>query len=310
MTKRKIILDCDPGHDDAVAMLMAYAHPAIDLLGITIVAGNQTLDNTVRNGLNVAQLLDMDVPIYAGMPQPLGRQQLVAGNVHGSTGLDGPTFGPLHRQAESTPAVRFIIDTLLASDGDITLVPTGPLTNIAVAMRMEPRILPKIKEIVLMGGAYGTGNFTPSAEFNILADPEAARVVFTAGVPLVMMGLDLTNQTVCTPDIIERMEAVGNRAGKLFGDMLRFTLKTQYEAFGLAAGPIHDATTIGYLIDPSLFDLQDMFVQVDINRGPSYGRTVCDEHNVLKQAPNAKVGKGIDNDGFFDLVEHCIRMYH
>lgn len=309
MTKRKIILDCDPGHDDAIAMLMANAHPDIDLLGITIVAGNQTLAKTVRNGLNVAQLLGIDTKIYPGMPQPLVRQQVVAGNVHGTTGLDGPTFGPLHRAAETKNGVQFIIDTLMASDGDITLVPTGPLTNIATAMRMEPRIVDKIQEIVLMGGAYGTGNFTPSAEFNIFADPEAAQVVFRAGAPIVMMGLDLTNQTICTPDIIERMEAVGNKAGKLFGDLLRFTLKTQFEEFGLEAGPIHDATTIGYLIDPDLFETQDMFVEVDINRGPCYGRTVCDEHNVLKQAPNAKVGRKINHDGFFDLVEQCIRTY-
>ncbi|WP_395322109.1 ribosylpyrimidine nucleosidase [Levilactobacillus parabrevis] len=309
MTKRKIILDCDPGHDDAIAMLMANAHPDIDLLGITIVAGNQTLKKTVHNGLNVAQLLDINTKIYPGMPQPLVREQVVAGNVHGKTGLDGPVFPELHRTAEKENGVRFIIDTLLASDGDITLVPTGPLTNIATAMRMEPLIIPKIKEIVLMGGAYGTGNFTPSAEFNIFADPEAAHVVFKSGAPIVMMGLDLTNQTICTPDIIKRMEAVGNKAGKLFGDLLRFTLKTQFEEFGLAAGPIHDATTIGYLINPELFDLQDMFVEVDINRGPSYGRTVCDENNVLGKPANAKVGKGINTAGFFDLVEHCIRMY-
>ncbi|WP_251954113.1 ribosylpyrimidine nucleosidase [Levilactobacillus brevis] len=309
MAKRKIILDCDPGHDDAVAMLMAYAHPSIDLLGITIVAGNQTLAKTVRNGLNVAQLLEMNVKIYPGMPQPLVRDQVVAGNVHGTTGLDGPVFGELNRQPATKNGVQFIIDTLLASDGDITLVPTGPMTNIASAMRAEPLIIPKIKEIVMMGGAYGTGNFTPSAEFNIYADPEAANVVFRSGVPIVMMGLDLTNQTVCTPDIIDRMEAVGNKAGKLFGDMLRFTLKTQYEEFGLEAGPIHDATTIGYLIDPDLFETQDEFVVVDINRGPCYGRTVCDENNVLKHQPNAKVGQKINHDGFFDLVEDCIRLY-
>lgn len=309
MTARKIILDCDPGHDDAIAMLMAYAHPAIDLLGVTIVAGNQTLKKTVRNGLNVAQLLDMDVKIYPGMPQPLVRKQVVAGNVHGKTGLDGHTFEALKRTAEKENGVQFIIDTLMASDGDITLVPTGPLTNIATAMRMEPLIIPKIKEIVLMGGAYGTGNFTPSAEFNIYADPEAAYVVFKSGAPIVMMGLDLTNQTVCTPDVIERMEAIGNKAGKLFGDLMRFTLKTQFEEFGLEAGPIHDATTIGYLIDPTLFDMQDMFVEVDINRGPCYGRTVCDELNVLKQTPNAKVGKKINRDSFFDLVADCIKTY-
>lgn len=309
MAKRKIILDCDPGHDDAVAMLMAYAHPSIDLLGITIVAGNQTLAKTVRNGLNVAQLLEMNVKIYPGMPQPLVRDQVVAGNVHGTTGLDGPVFDELNRQPATKNGVQFIIDTLLASDGDITLVPTGPMTNIASAMRAEPLIIPKIKEIVMMGGAYGTGNFTPSAEFNIYADPEAANVVFRSGVPIVMMGLDLTNQTVCTPDIIDRMEAVGNKAGKLFGDMLRFTLKTQYEEFGLEAGPIHDATTIGYLIDPDLFETQDEFVVVDINRGSCYGRTVCDENNVLKQHPNVKVGQKINHDGFFDLVEDCIRLY-
>ena len=202
MKKRKIILDCDPGHDDAIAIMLAARHPAIDLLGITIVAGNQTLNKTLVNGLNVCQKLDINVPIHAGMPKPIMREQIVADNIHGESGLDGPIFAPLVRKAESKHAIQYIIDTLMNSDGDITLVPVGPLTNIAVAMRMQPAILPKIREIVLMGGAYGTGNFTPSAEFNIYADPEAARVVFTSGVPLVMMGLDLTNQTTCTADVI------------------------------------------------------------------------------------------------------------
>jgi ribosylpyrimidine nucleosidase len=288
---------------------MAAAHPKIDLLGITIVAGNQTLDKTVVNGLNVCQLLGIDANVYAGMPKPLVREQVVAGNVHGESGLDGPVFGPLHRQAEKTNAVNYIIDTLMASEGDITLVPVGPLTNIAVAMRMEPLIIPKIKEIVLMGGAYGTGNFTPSAEFNIFADPEAAHVVFTSGAPIVMMGLDLTNQTLCTLEIIERMEAVGNVAGRLFGDIMRFTLKSQFECFGLEAGPLHDATCVGYLISPEAFETQEMYVEVDSNRGPCYGRTVCDELNVLEQKANAKVGKKIDTETFWDLVEACIRKY-
>ncbi|MBO0411164.1 ribosylpyrimidine nucleosidase [Enterococcus hulanensis] len=309
MEKRKIILDCDPGHDDAITMLMAAAHPQIDLLGITIVAGNQTLDKTVVNGLNVCQLLGIDAKVYAGMPKPLVREQVVADNVHGESGLDGPVFGPLNLQVEKTHAVKYIIDTLLASEGDITLVPVGPLTNIAVAMRMEPLIIPKIKEIVLMGGAYGTGNFTPSAEFNIFADPEAAHVVFSSGAPIVMMGLDLTNQTLCTMDIIERMEAVGNAAAKLFGDIMRFTLKSQFECFGLAAGPLHDATCVGYLICPEAFETQEMFVEVDINRGPCYGRTVCDELNVLNKQSNTKVGKKIDAERFWDLVEECIGMY-
>ena len=311
MEKRKIILDCDPGHDDAIAMLMAARHPAIDLLGITVVAGNQTLEKNIVNALNVCQLLGIEVPVYAGMKRPIMREQIVAADVHGESGLDGPVFGPLHLKAQPEHAVRFIIDTLMQSDGDITLVPVGPLSNIAVAMRMEPAILPKIREIVLMGGAVGAGNSTPTAEFNLYADPEAARVVFSSGVPIVMMGLDLTNQTVCTPDIIERMQSVGNKAGQLFADVMNFTLKTQYEVNGLAAGPIHDATCIGYLVDPGCIELHDMHVVIDTNEGPCYGRTVCDEVGVMKGRvrANAKVGMAIDTARFFDLVEECIRMY-
>jgi len=309
MKKRKIILDCDPGHDDAIAIMLAARHPAIDLLGITIVAGNQTLNKTLVNGLNVCQKLDINVPIHAGMPKPIMREQIVADNIHGESGLDGPKFAPLVRKAESKHAIQYIIDTLMNSDGDITLVPVGPLTNIAVAMRMQPAILPKIREIVLMGGAYGTGNFTPSAEFNIYADPEAARVVFTSGVPLVMMGLDLTNQTTCTADVISRMKKVGGPAGELFSDIMSFTLKTQYENYGLAGGPVHDATCIGYLINPDAFKMQDMYVEIDVNNGPCYGRTVCDELGVTGKQPNTKVGMAIDTKWFWDLVEECVRMY-
>lgn len=309
MKKRKIILDCDPGHDDAIAIMLAARHPAIDLLGITIVAGNQTLNKTLVNGLNVCQKLDINVPIHAGMPKPIMREQIVADNIHGESGLDGPIFSPLVRKAESKHAIQYIIDTLMNSDGDITLVPVGPLTNIAVAMRMQPAILPKIREIVLMGGAYGTGNFTPSAEFNIYADPEAARVVFTSGVPLVMMGLDLTNQTICTADVISRMKKVGGPAGELFSDIMSFTLKTQYENYGLAGGPVHDATCIGYLINPDAFKMQDMYVEIDVNNGPCYGRTVCDELGVTGKQPNTKVGMTIDTKWFWDLVEECVRMY-
>lgn len=309
MEKRNIILDCDPGHDDAIAIMMAAKHPAIDLLGITIVAGNQTLDKTLINGLNVCQKLGIDVPVYAGMPRPIMREQIVAADIHGESGLDGPVFEPLTRKQEPVHAVSYLIDTLMASDGDITLVPVGPLTNIAVAMRMEPAIVPKIREIVLMGGAYGTGNVTPSAEFNVYADPEAARVVFTSGVPIVMMGLDLTNQTVCTADVIARMEKVGNTAGQLFADIMNFTLKTQHTAYGLAGGPVHDATCIGYLIDPGCMKLKEMYVEVDVHEGPCYGRTVCDELGVTGKKPNAKVGVGIDTARFWNLVEECVRMY-
>lgn len=310
MNRTKIIIDCDPGHDDAIAILMAGRHPSLDLLALTIVAGNQTLEKTTVNALHVCEHLELDIPIYAGMSLPLVREQVVADNVHGESGLDGPVFGPLHTQLQNKHAVNYLIETLMESQGDITLVPIGPLTNIATAMRMEPKILPKIKEIVLMGGAYGTGNFTPSAEFNIFADPEAASVVFRSSVKLTMMGLDVTNQTICTPDIIQRMKAIGNKAGSLFADIMSFTLKSQKAAFGLEGGPVHDVTCVAYLVAPELFSTQDMNVVVDINPGPSYGRTVCDTINCLRQPVNCTVGTGIDLPKFWDLVEEAIHRYN
>ena len=309
MERRKIILDCDPGHDDAIALMMSAKHPSLELLGVTIVAGNQTLEKTLVNGLNVCQKLGLSVPVYAGMKRPIMRQQIVAADIHGESGLDGPVFDPLTKKPEPEHAVSYLIRTLMASEGDITLVAVGPLSNVAVAMRMEPGIVSKIREIVLMGGAYGTGNVTPSAEFNIYADPEAARVVFTSGVPIVMMGLDLTNQTVCTADVIERMRNTGNRAGALFADIMSFTLKTQAEVYCLAGGPVHDATCIGYLIDPGCITTKDMYVEIDVNEGPCYGRTVCDELGITGKTPNAKVGTRIDTPRFWDRVEECIRRY-
>ncbi|MDO4197564.1 MAG: ribosylpyrimidine nucleosidase [Erysipelotrichaceae bacterium] len=307
MGKVKMILDCDTGHDDAIALMLAASHPDIDLLGVTVVAGNQILERTLNNTLNVCDHLGLDVPVYRGMPLPLVREQFTAGNVHGESGLDGPVFGPRTKEAEKESAVSYIIKTLMKSDGDITLVPVGPLTNIAVAMRMEPNIIPKIKSICMMGGAYGTGNMTPSAEFNIYADPEAAYVVFNSGVPITMMGLDLTNQALATMDIIERMEAIGNKAGKLFGDMMRFTLISQKECFDLDAGPVHDVTAVAYLVAPEIFRMKSMFVEVDINRGPCYGRTVCDTIGNSGKTPNARVGIGLDLEKFWDLVEENLR---
>ena len=309
MEKIKMILDCDTGHDDAIALMMAARHPAIELLGVTVVAGNQTLDKTLPNTLKVCQALGIDCPVYGGMSLPLVRDQITAGEVHGESGLDGPVFPPLTRKAEPEHAVQFLIRTLMASDGDITLVPVGPLTNIAAAMRLEPAILPKIRQIVLMGGAYGLGNSTPAAEFNLFADPEAAHIVFSSGVPLVMMGLDLTNQTVCTMDVIERMEALGNRAGKLFGEIMRFTFNTQREINGLEAGPVHDVTCVAWLVAPELFTLKPAHVEIDLSHGPCYGRTVCDF--VLRQgkAVNCQVGITLDREKFWDLVADTLARY-
>lgn len=310
MDKRKIILDCDPGHDDAVAIMMAARHPKIELLGITVVAGNQILDKTVRNALNVCQHLNIDVPVCAGCPLPMVRKrQVIADDIHGESGLDGPVFAPLTRQTDPRHAVQFIIDTLMASDGDVTLVPTGPFTNIAMAMRMEPRIVEKIKEIVVMGGAYQLGNVTPAAEFNIVADADAAYVVFTCERPIVMMGLDLTRQALCYPEIVSRMEQLGNPASKLFADLMHFFCKTQKQVFGWAGGPLHDPTTIAYLIDPSCIETKPMFTEVEIRSEKCYGRTLCDFFGVTGEEPNSKVAVKLDAEKFWNIVEECLHYY-
>ena len=306
MEKVKMILDCDVGHDDAIALMLAAKHPQLDLLGVTVVAGNQVLERTLENTLNVCQYLELDVPVYAGCDRPMVRDQIVAGDIHGKSGLDGPVFPKRVREAEKEHAVHFIIRTLLSSDGDITLVPTGPLTNIAMAMRLEPAIIPKIRQISLMGGAVGLGNASPAAEFNILADPEAAHVVFTSGVPITMMGLDVTNQALADMKVIERMEAIGNKAGRLFGDIMRFTFNTQ-KINGLSAGPVHDVTAVAWVVAPELFDMKPMSVEIDLTHGPCYGRTVCDPVGRTGREWNALAGLGLDLAGFWDLVEENIR---
>lgn len=309
MVKTKIILDCDPGHDDAVAIILAGKNPKIDLLGITIVSGNQTLDKTVRNALNVTQHLGIDVPVYGGCSEPMVRKKVVAGDIHGESGLDGPVFPPLERKAEPEHAVNFIIKTLMESEGDITVVTTGPMTNLAMAMRMEPNIVPKIKQIVLMGGAIANGNVSPAAEFNIMADAEAAYVCFTSGRPMTMVGLDVTRKVLCYPEIVERMGRIGNRASKLFVDLMGHFCKTQKEVFGWEGGPLHDPVTLAYLIDPSVLKVKPMNVRIDIRSTESYGRTNCDPFDYLHLPHTADVAMDIDVERFWDIIEENIRLY-
>lgn len=309
MDRRKIILDCDPGHDDAVAIMLAGKHPQIDLLGITVVAGNQTLEKTTINALNVCQYLGLDVPVYAGCSRPMIREPVIADDIHGESGLEGPVFEPLVKKAEKKHGVLYLIDTLMESDGDITLVPTGPLTNIAMAMRLEPRIIPKIKEIVLMGGAYQNGNVTPAAEFNIMADGDAAHVVFTCGRPITMVGLDVTRKVLCYPYIVERMRKVNSKASKLFCDLMEFFNKKQKEVFGWDGGPLHDPVTVASIIDPKLLTLKEMYTEIDIRGIQSYGRTNCDFFGYCKKKPNSKVAIDIDVARFWDIIEEGIRCY-
>ena len=227
MNKRKIILDCDPGHDDAVAIILAAKNPNLELLGITVVAGNQTLENTQRNALRLVQHLDLNIPVYAGCGQPMVRDKVIAGDIHGETGLDGPVFEELNREIEADHAVNYIIKTLMNSPEKITVVTTGPMTNLGMALRMEPKIVDKIQEIVFMGGSYANGNVTPAAEFNILAAAEAAHVCISSGRPSTRVGRDVTRKALCYPEIVERMRKVGNKASDLFTDLMAFFCKTQ-----------------------------------------------------------------------------------
>lgn len=309
MEKKKIILDCDPGHDDAVAIMLAAKSEKLDLLGITVVAGNQTLEKTQVNARNVCQCLGLQVPVYAGCGQPMVREKMVAADIHGETGLDGPVFEPLTKPLEEKHAVQFMIDTLMGSDGDITMVTTGPMTNLAMAMRMEPRIVEKIERIVLMGGAYTNGNVTPAAEFNIIADADAAYVCFTSGRPITMVGLDVTRKALCYPAVVDRMEKVGNQASKLFVDLMRHFCKSQKEVFGWEGGPLHDPITIAYLIDPTVLTVKPMHAEIDIRSTQSYGRTNCDYFGYQKLEPTADVAVDIDVEKFWDIIEDGLRKY-
>lgn len=309
MDRIKIILDCDPGHDDAVAITMACKHPKIDLLGITVVAGNQTLEKTSRNALNLVQYLGTQVPVYAGCGRPMIREKIVAADIHGTTGLDGPVFPPLERSLEPEHAVNFIIRILMESDGDITMVTTGPMTNLAMAIRMEPRIVDKIRRIVLMGGSYTNGNVTPAAEFNIIADADAAYVCFTAGRPITMIGLDVTRKVLCYPNIVERMGKVGNKASQLFVDLMAHFCKSQKEVFGWEGGPLHDPCTIAWLIDPTVITTKPMNAQVDIRSTSSYGRTNCDFFGYQKLPATADVAVDVDVEKFWNIVEDTLKLY-
>src|SRR5215472_165257 len=240
--RQRIVLDCDPGHDDAIAILLAAHAPQLKLEAITTVAGNQTVQKTSTNALKVCSLAGIrDIPIAAGMDRPLVQQQEVAPEIHGESGLDGPSLPAPSLTLTPVHAVDLLIDSLMSSAGDLTIVATGPLTNIATAIRREPRIVPKIQQITLMGGAIGLGNWTPAAEFNIFVDPEAASIVFGCGRPITMVGLEVTHQAQATKEVRERIRQLSNPVAQLVDELLEFFAKSYLTVFGFPAPPVHDA---------------------------------------------------------------------
>jgi purine nucleosidase len=302
----KIIIDCDPGHDDALAIMLALASPELEVLGITTTFGNVGLENTARNALIVRTLCRSDVRVFAGADRPLLRDRINAESVHGASGLDGPQLPEPTGELEPQRAVDFIIESVLAQPDQVTLVPVGPLTNIALAMRLEPKIVPTIKRIVLMGGDVFLGNWTPSAEFNILCDPHAAKIVFESGAPIAMFGLNVTHQVLATPPRVERLQALGTRVADTTVGLLEFFKRAYNRRYGFDGPALHDPCTIAYLINPALFTTKAMHVEIETAEGPSFGRTVCDYWGVLGQPANAEVALEADADGFFELLTERI----
>ena len=305
--KRNIILDCDPGHDDAIAVLLAGSNPSLNLLGISVVAGNQTIEKTATNAFNVAKFLGIDVPIAIGCEFPMVRDRVICAAIHGESGLDGFDFPNYEKTFDKRHGVQLIIDSVL-NNKDATVVATGPLTNVAMALKMEPKLYKKVKEIVLMGGSIDHGNTSPAAEFNIMCDPEAAHVVFSSGIPVKMIGLNVTRKVLVTEQVIERMDKINNSASDMFVKLMKTFNENQRKTFNMD-GPLHDPATIASLIDDKLIEFQSMNVDIDISHGPSYGRTNCDVFDYLHAPHNALVAMNIDVNRYWDIIEQGIRNY-
>ncbi len=303
---RKIIIDTDPGQDDAFAILLALGSPdEIDLLGIVAVAGNVPLALTQRNTRIICELADrQDVKIYAGADRPLHRPLVTAENVHGKTGLDGPVLPEPTMALQEQHGVDFIIETLRREpSGTVTLCALGPLTNLALAFRQAPDIIARVQEIVLMGGAYfEVGNVTPAAEFNIYVDPQAADIVFRSGVPLVVMPLDVTHKAIATRARVDAIRHIGSNLGRVVAEWADFFERFDKEKYGSEGGPLHDPTVIAYLIRPDLFSGRHINVEIETQSELTMGMTVADWWRVTNRAPNALFIGDLDAPGFFDLL--------
>ena len=294
-----IVVDCDPGHDDAIALLLALASPEVELLGVTTVAGNQTLAKTTANAIRVLELVGRDdVPVAAGADRPLVREPFVAAYVHGETGLDGPELPPPRAHPVDRDAVDFLAERL---DAGVVLVATGPLTNVALLLERGARP----ERIVLMGGAIGLGNVTPAAEFNVWADPEAADRVFRSGVEVTMVGLDVTHKALVTPD---RFRDAGG-VGRIVAEWLDFFSVFHRETYGFEGAPIHDAVALADVLRPDLLETVERHVEVDVESELCRGRTVVDLWRRTGNPPNAHVAVDVDSDAFVTLrVERIARL--
>jgi inosine-uridine nucleoside N-ribohydrolase len=298
----KILLDCDPGHDDAIALLLALASPEVELVGVTTVHGNQTLEKTTLNALKLLEFVGRtDVPVAAGADRPLRREPFVAEYVHGESGMDGPALPQPTAVPVDGHAADFIARTVLESKEPVTLVPTGPLTNIGLFLSLHPDAAARVERIVLMGGAIGEGNVTPAAEFNIWVDPEAADRVFSSGLDVTMVGLDVTHQAIFGPEPTARLQAAG-RVGAMVAELLEFYGRFHRETYGWDGSPIHDAVAMTHAFRPGILQTVRTGVRVDCGEELGRGRTNVDLRGRVGWEPNAEVAVEIDAGAFIELL--------
>jgi len=295
-----IIIDCDPGHDDAIALLLALASPEVELLGVTTVHGNQTLEKTTVNALRVLELAGRaDIPVAAGADSPLSRELIVASHVHGESGLDGPALPPAVHHPIGQNAVDFTIEQLVSSPRPVTLVPTGPLTNIARVL--EATGGENVERIVFMGGSIAEGNMTPAAEFNVWADPEAAARVLASGLDVTMIGLDVTHRALLTSEMANDLRSRGT-VGAFVADLVEFFKRYHQETYGWDGAPIHDAVAVAHVIRPGLVETRRRNIEIELESELCRGRTVVDLWQRTERPRNAEVGVDLDSAGFFELL--------
>jgi len=321
----KVILDCDPGHDDAFGMMLAVQH--LEVLGITTIGGNCTLENVTKNALKILEVLERtDIPVYPGHSCPLTVPLVTAPQFHGESGLDGPELPEPKVQAQKKHAVDFIVETIMNTD-DVTLIATGPLTNIAAAINREPRIIERVKELSIMGGSVTYGNWTPAAEFNIFVDPEAAYRVFNSGIHIKMCGVNLTRQCCLTAEHVEKFREIGTKAANLAADLTEYFIDSTIKSATLSGATMHDACAVAWIINEDLIKAVDMHIDIEIKGELTRGMTVCDyrhlrgiepEVDLCRVAtmaprgkkPNAEAALELDFNGFLGLLYHTLESYH
>lgn len=299
-------MDCDPGIDDAFSIAMAVASEDLDILGITTTYGNVGLNHTTNNALRILDWLGSEIPVYQGIDRALLGTLVDASEYHGATGLEAPEIGQPTSKPHEQDAVSFLIDTLRSSSSKIMLVASGPLTNLAVMLRLAPDVISNIDRIVFMGGSTDYGNDSPAAEFNMLCDPHAAQIVLDADVPKTMFGLNVTHQVIATPNRVQAMRDLGNDAGRVFADMSVFFEKVYRERYDFDGSALHDPCTIAWLLMPELFETRLMRVDVETNNGLSFGRTVHDIWNIAEQGCHTDVALNANSDGFFELLNSLL----